>query len=70
MGRFRRYYYDHFPNLVAHGYDELVKLVDHWLYKVKDEEFSEYIDRYIKDEIDPYVDGCAITRFRELLIKG
>jgi len=65
---FRGYYYDRFPNIVAHGYDELVRIVDHWLYEVKDEEFSKYLDEYIKAEIDPYTDGRAITRFRELLI--
>jgi polysaccharide biosynthesis PFTS motif protein len=67
--RFTGYYYDRFPNLVAHSYDELVKLVDYWLYEIKDEGFSNYIDMYIKDELDPYTDGRAITRFRELLAK-
>ena len=68
-GRFKGYYYDRFPNFVAHGYKELVNLVDYWLYKIKDDEFSEYIDRHIKGELDPYADGFAITRFRELLTK-
>ena len=44
------------------------RLIDYWLYEIKDEEFSEYIDKYVKKEIDEYADGQAITRFRELLI--
>ncbi|MFC1624241.1 polysaccharide biosynthesis PFTS motif protein [Candidatus Omnitrophota bacterium] len=64
---FRGYYYDQFPNLVAHGYGGLVKLVDHWLFHIKSEEFSDYIDKYVKDAIDPYADGRAIARFRQLL---
>lgn len=69
VNNFRGCYYDCFPNLVAHTYDELIKLVDYWLYEVTDKEFSDYIDKYIKAEIDPYADGKATTRFRELLIK-
>lgn len=67
--RFGKCYYDSFPNLVAHGYNELIRLVDHWLYNVNDKEFCEYIDKHIKHGIDPYADGMAITRFRELLVK-
>ena len=65
--RFRGYYYDKFPNLVAHGYEELKNLVHYWLYEVTNDEFDIYLERYVKGELDAYVDGRAITRFRELL---
>jgi polysaccharide biosynthesis PFTS motif protein len=65
----RDYYYDKFPKMVAHGYSELKDFVNYWLYKVKEGEFKDYLEEHVKSEIDPYVDGMAITRFRELLIK-
>lgn len=65
--KLRDYYYDKFPKLVAHGYNELKKLVQYWLYDITDEEFDEYLETYVKGELDAYVDGRAITRFRELL---
>ena len=64
---FRGYYYDRFPKLVAHGYDELRKLVQCWLYDITPDEFDNYLEMYVKEELDAYVDGQAITRFRELL---
>ena len=65
--RFKGSYYDKFPKMVAHGFDELDKFVKYWLCEVSDAKFNEYIDYYIIDELDSYADGRAITRFRELL---
>lgn len=65
--RFKGYYYDRFPKLVAHGYEELRKLVQYWLYDITADEFDNYLKAYVKGELDAYVDGRAITRFRELL---
>lgn len=65
--RFKGLYYDKFPKMVAHGFDELDKFVKYWLYEVSDAMFDEYIDNYVIDELDSYADGRAITRFRELL---
>ena len=66
--KFKNSYYDKIPNLVAHGYDDLKKLVKYWLCDITDYEFDEYLEKYIKGELDAYVDGKAITRFRNLLI--
>lgn len=66
-GKYKDTYYNHYPKLVANGYDELKKLVNYWL-NISDEEFQEYLDKVIKPNIDPYCDGNAITRFRKLLI--
>jgi len=65
--RFKGYYYDHFPRLVAHGYEELRKFVQYWLYDITPDEFDNYLETHVKGELDTYVDGRAITRFRELL---
>lgn len=65
--RFRDCYYDKFPKMVAHGFDELEDVVKYWLYEVNDAQFNEYLDNYIKGELDSYADGKAITRFRDML---
>lgn len=66
----RGFYYDKFPKLVAHGYEELVSLVRYWLYEATDETFKSYVHENIKGEIDSYADGMAVTRFREALTEG
>jgi polysaccharide biosynthesis PFTS motif protein len=65
--KFRGSYFDKFPNLVAHSYDELRFLVNYWLYKIKDEDFDCYLDTYVKGELDAHTDGKAITRLRQFL---
>ena len=67
--KFKNCYYDKIPNFVAHGYDELKKLVKYWLYDITNEEFNEYLEKYVKGDLDAYIDGKAITRFRNLLIE-
>ena len=62
-----RYYFNRFPNFVAHNYDELKKLIHYWLYEVTDKDFEDFLNTYVKDEIDPYLDGKALTRLRKLL---
>lgn len=66
-GRLRRTYYDKFPNLVAHSYEELVALVRYYLYEISQEAFHRWIDEVIVDEVDAFADGHAITRMRDLL---
>jgi len=62
-----QYYFNKFPNLVAHDYDELVKLVRYWLYEISNDEYENYFKKYVQGEIDPYLDGNAITRLHKLL---
>lgn len=61
------YYFNKFPNFVAHDYEELKRLVNYWLYEVTDEKFENFLNTYVKDEIDPYLDGKAIDRLQILL---
>jgi polysaccharide biosynthesis PFTS motif protein len=65
-----KYYFNRFPNFVAHDYEELKKLIPYWLYEVTDEEFDDFLNTYVKHEIDPYLDGKALTRLRKLLMES
>ena len=65
--RWRGCRYDKIPNLVAHNYDELKELIHYWLYEVTDKNFEDFLNTYVRDEIDLYSDGKAVTRFRQLL---
>jgi polysaccharide biosynthesis PFTS motif protein len=67
--RRENYYFNKFPNLVAHDYEELKKLVQYWLYEVSNEQFEAFLERYVKGEIDPYLDMKAIDRFQEMIQK-
>lgn len=61
------YYFNKFPNFVAHDYEELKRLVKYWLYDMNGEKFEEFLNTYVKGEIDPYMDGKAIDRLHILL---
>lgn len=66
-GRFAGTCYDKFPNLVAHSFSELESLTSYWLYQVSSKGFEEYLEQHIKEGLDIFSDGKAITRFRKLL---
>lgn len=59
---------ENFPNLCAHNFNELVDLIEYWLYKSTDYDFRAFINNYIRPNIDPYCDGRAIERFQEILL--
>lgn len=67
--RWRGCYYDKIPNFMAHSYEELKYLIQKLLYETSEEEYRDFLNTYVKGEMDPYLDGKAITRFRELLGK-
>jgi polysaccharide biosynthesis PFTS motif protein len=66
-GKCRGCYFDQFPQFVPHDYDELKIAIDYWLNKVSEEEFHSFLNRYVLVELDEYLDGKAITRFRQQL---
>ena len=59
--------YDKIPGLVVYGYAELEKRVHQLLYEVNEKEYDDYLERYIKGNVETALDGLAITRFRQLL---
>ena len=65
--RFRGTYYDRFPYILAHGYNELRDFVSHWLSESDEGEFARFLDQDVRVELEAGVDGKAITRFREWL---
>ena len=67
VNKFRGYYYDKVPDLVAHGYEELKHLIQRLLYEISDEEYERYLNREILNKTEDYLDGKALTRFRTLL---
>ncbi len=59
--------FDAIPGLVVCGYAELEKKVRNLLYEVSDEKYDDYLDRYVKGNVDASLDGLAVTKFRQLL---
>jgi polysaccharide biosynthesis PFTS motif protein len=70
LGKFRESFYSGIPDFVAHGYEELERLVKKLLYEVSDEEYNKYLNTYIKGKVENYLDGRALERFRDLLVKN
>ncbi|MCK9580477.1 MAG: hypothetical protein M0Q92_08505 [Methanoregula sp.] len=64
----KNYYFNQFPNLVAHDYSQLKNLINYWLNTVKTKEFESFLDNWVKDEIDPYLDAKAIDRLQNFFI--
>lgn len=62
-------YYDRVPGLVTHDYDDLRRRVGDLLYRSTEQEYREYLETYVKGDIEPYLDGHGLTRFRELLTR-
>lgn len=68
--KFRESYYDGIPGLVCHTYAQLLTRADELLNNTSDAEYNQYLDMHIKEKVESYLDGKAITRFRELLFNG
>jgi len=66
-GKYLGAWYDRIPGLVAHGYDELRVLVRRLLYETSPEEYALFLDTHVKGDAESFLDGNAITRFRQLL---
>ncbi len=62
------YYFNRFPHFVAHDYDGLKKEAKYWL-GLKESGFRKFLDKYARDEIDPYLDSRAMSRLAELLME-
>ncbi len=60
--------YDKIPGLVIHGYSDLKEKIEYLLYKIPDDEYDEYLNKYTTDKIEYQHDGLALTRLRQLLL--
>lgn len=65
--KFRNTFYDRIPGLVCHSYDELLNKTKKLLFNTVDNEYDRYLDEFVKGRVELYLDGKALTRFRELL---
>jgi len=65
--KFRKTYYARIPGLVVHDYTHLRHRVDEILYRLSRGDYDRFFDKYVKGDLEPYMDGRAITRFRNLL---
>jgi polysaccharide biosynthesis PFTS motif protein len=66
-GKFRGAFYDDIPGLICHNYQELITRVKELLFNISEEEYNNYLDRYVKGNLELYLDGRAISRFREYI---
>ncbi len=64
------FYYNNFPNFVAHNYEELKKLTNYWLFEQNDKDFDNFLNKYVKNEMDPYLDAKGFSRLRRLLTQS
>jgi len=62
--------YDQVPGMVTHGYDEFTKRVHQLLYSTSQDEYDHYLEVHVKEKIESYLDGKAITRFKHCLVNG
>ena len=60
-------YYDRVPGLVVCGYETLCQRVEELLIRTTDAQYREYLETYVKGDIEPYMDGMGLTRFRDSL---
>ncbi len=65
--KFSNSYVSKTPDLAAYQYEALCALVEKLLFNTPDAEYQNYLEKYIKGEIEPYLDGRGLTRFRQLL---
>ena len=63
----RSTYYARIPGLVAHGYEELRATVRRLLYETSQEDYDRFLDTQVKGDPESFLDGRALTRFRQLL---
>jgi polysaccharide biosynthesis PFTS motif protein len=64
------YYYNTIPGLVCHGYDELDARATALLYSIDEKQYNQYLDEKMLFSIEDYLDGKALDRFRDLLIRA
>ncbi len=65
--KLRGTFYDRVPGLVCHSYSELLTRAQKLLHETSGEEYDRYLDYHVKENIESFLDGKAIHRFRILL---
>jgi len=65
--KFRGYYYDRIPRMVSHSYPELKENVNYWMNEITPDDYELFLTTFILGDLDKYLDGHAISRFRKKL---
>lgn len=68
--RWRDTLYARAPDLVAHGYPELRRLVERLLWETTDAAYEAFLEQTVRGLVESFLDGKAISRFRALLTAG
>lgn len=63
-------FFDRIADLVAHNEEDLSRLVSKLLYDTTPSQYGRYLETHIRGQVEPYLDGLALTRFRDLLAEG
>lgn len=66
-GKFRGCFFEKIPDLVARTPEELTRLARKLLFDTTDQDYERFINEHMSGRIAPYLDGQALTRFRNLL---
>jgi hypothetical protein len=65
--KFRKTFYTQIPGLVAHDYAALQQRMRDILFQMSPDDVNRFFATYVKGDLEPYMDGKAISRFRNLL---
>lgn len=65
--KFRKTFYTQILGLVAHDYTALQQRVRDILFQMSPDDVNRFFATYVKGDLEPYMDGKAISRFRILL---
>ena len=66
-GRLKDTRYAKVKGLVCHSYIELYNAVDRLLLNTSNDQYRVYLEDYIKNNIESYLDGKGIERFRDIV---
>ena len=67
LGSYMDTAYDEIPGFVVHDFDGLKERVVELLYSVREEDYRSHLERYARERVDGFLDGHALSRFRNLL---
>ena len=67
LGSYKDTFYDEIPGFVVHDFDSLKNRVVELLYSVNEVDYRTYLEKYACERVDRFLDGRALSRFRNLL---
>lgn len=68
--RWRDTLYGEEPLLVAHGFDELMRVSGLLLHRMSDFAYQQFLDERVSGLVEDHLDGQGLSRFRALLVEA